>query len=73
MVPKGPAAKETTSDMRTSFWVTTDRGFYFRVLGYGLSIQRDLPVSFSERYGHRRVLRIGAWAVEWLKRRGLPR
>ena len=63
--------------MRTTFFVWGPRwgftGFYFRLWGYGLSFERDAPVLFSERYGHRRVLRIGRWAVQWLKRSGLPR
>lgn len=58
--------------MRTTFWVSHEDGFYFRVLGYGLSVQRNRPVLFSERNGYKRVLRIGRWAVEWLKRSGLP-
>lgn len=50
-----------------TFWVwVPGRCFYFRVLGYGLSIDNDLPVLFSERYGHRKVYRLGRWAFQWL-------
>lgn len=42
-------------------------GMYFRVFGRGLSIQRDLPVRFSERNGYRRVIRVGRWALEILR------
>jgi len=42
-------------------------GFYFRIRGYGLSVQRDRQKLFSERNGYKRVLRIGSWAAEWLK------
>lgn len=53
--------------MKTTFLVRHDDGFYFRLLGYGLSVQRDRPVLFSERNGYKRVLRIGRWAFEVLK------
>lgn len=49
-------------------WCSHESGFYFRVAGYGLAVERDMPVLFSERYGHRRVLRFGHWAVQWLRR-----
>lgn len=56
--------------MSTTFFVWGPKwgfvGFYFRILGHGLSFQRDLPVGFSERYRHRHVMRIGRWAIEWL-------
>lgn len=62
--------------MRTTFlvWGPANgfHGFYFRVFGFGLSIQRDMRVLFGERYGYRRVLRVGRWAFMWLKRSGLP-
>lgn len=54
--------------MRTTFWVGHEDGFYFRVLGYGLSIHRDRPILFSERNGYKHVLRLGRWAVELLTR-----
>lgn len=58
--------------MRTTFFVWGPRngfgGFYFRICGYGLSVQLDVPVFFSERNGYRRVLRVGRWAIEWLRR-----
>lgn len=43
-------------------------GFYFRIRGWGLAIQRDLPILFSERYGYRSLLRIGRWAFTPLRR-----
>jgi len=62
--------------MKSTFFVWGPKhgfsGFYFRVRGYGLSIQADRQVLFSERYGHKRVIRIGRWAIEWLKRSQLP-
>lgn len=54
--------------MRTTFWCNHPNGFYFRVLGYGLAVERDRRVGFSERYGHKRVLRVGRWAFEWINR-----
>lgn len=53
--------------MTRTFWCNHDRGFYFRVFGYGMAVEVDMPVLFSERYGHRRVLRIGRIAVQWLR------
>jgi hypothetical protein len=52
--------------MTNTFWVSHESGFYFRVFGYGLSIDSNRRVSFSERYGYRKVLRIGRWAIEVL-------
>ena len=42
-------------------------GFWIRVFGYGPFIRRDREVYFSERYGYRKVWRIGRWSFEWLK------
>jgi hypothetical protein len=53
--------------MRKTFWVSHSSGFYFRLFGYGLSFDLNLPRLFSERYGYRRVLRIGRLAIEWLR------
>jgi hypothetical protein len=58
--------------VKRTFWVRHESGFYFRVLGYGLSIDGNRRVGFSERYGYRKVLRIGRWAIEWLTAKGLP-
>lgn len=52
--------------MRSTFWCSHESGFYFRLFGYGLSFDIAMPVLFSERYGHRKVLRIGRLAVQWL-------
>ena len=52
--------------MRDTFWQWHESGFYFRVRGYGLSFDTDQRVSFSERYGHKKVLRLGKLAVQWL-------
>lgn len=43
------------------------RGFWFRVRGYGLRVAYGTLPLFSERYGYRRVLRVGPFAVEVLK------
>lgn len=50
----------------STFWQSHESGFYFRLLGFGASIHKNLPVYFSERYGHRRVYRLGRWSVQWL-------
>lgn len=43
-------------------------GFWWRPFGgYGISIERDRPYLFSERYGHRRVWRLGRWSFTWLR------
>ena len=57
--------------MRTTFVVTHDKGFYFRLFGYGAGLEYDLPVLFSERNGHRRVYRWKRWAFQWLTPKGL--
>lgn len=58
--------------MKTTFWVNHPTGFYFRLWGFGFAVERDMPVLFSERYGHRKVWRQGRWAFQWLTRSGLP-
>lgn len=42
---------------------------WFRVFGYGLAWHnRNIhPPLFSERYGYRKVLRLGRWSIEQLK------
>jgi hypothetical protein len=52
--------------VKTTFWCNHESGFYFRVLGYGLAVERDMPMLFSERNGYRRALRIGRWAAQML-------
>lgn len=54
------------SAYRKTFWCSHSNGFYFRIRGYGLSFDTDLPVMFSERMGIRGVLRIGKLAIQWL-------
>jgi hypothetical protein len=49
-----------------TFWHKHKSGFYFRVRGYGVAIDTDLPVSFSERNGYRKVWRVGRVAVQLL-------
>lgn len=44
----------------------TEHGVWFRIFGYGLWIGINSPVYFSERYGHKRVLRIGKLAMSAL-------
>lgn len=46
------------------FWRT---GFWVRIFGFGLSISTDKPL-FSERYGHRKCLRIYGVKFEYLPR-----
>ena len=43
------------------------RGFWFRLYGYGPHIARDRLVLFSERYGFRKIWRLGRWSFEWLR------
>ena len=42
-------------------------GFFFRLHGWGMGIQRDLPILFSERNGYRKRARIGRWAFTVLR------
>ena len=41
-------------------------GFWFRIFGYGLSVS-NMAMMFSERYGYRKVLRIGSVKIGTLK------
>ena len=41
-------------------------GFFIRVFGYGPFLRLDRMVLFSERYGYRKVFRLGRWSFEWL-------
>jgi hypothetical protein len=47
-------------------------GMWFRVLGYGLRVadRRVNPPLFSERYGYRKVLRLGPYSVRFLTPEG---
>jgi hypothetical protein len=47
-------------------------GWWFRILGYGLSVydRRMNPPLFSERYGYRKVLRLGPYSVRFLTPEG---
>lgn len=47
-------------------WYVSRGGFWFRVFGYGLAISNARPL-FSERMGHRRVLRIAGWGISVLR------
>lgn len=42
-------------------------GFFLRVCGVGLQIEKNRPLLFSERIGFRRVYRLGRWSLEFLK------
>lgn len=42
-------------------------GFWVRAFGYGPFIRKDRMVLFSERYGYRKVWRLGRWSFEWLQ------
>jgi hypothetical protein len=52
---------------KLTYYVCYRWGAYFRIRGYGAALSMDLPVLFSERYGHRRVYRLGRVAFQWLK------
>lgn len=47
-----------------------DGGLWFRVFGRGLSISDKVknPPLFSERYGYKKVIRIGKWGIKFLRR-----
>lgn len=50
-------------------WYKDDEHFWFRILGYGLSFTKS-RLSFSERNGYKRVVKISKnWRVNILKRR----
>jgi len=63
---KGKANKRQTAVS----WHKYDGGFWIRVFGRGFSVvdKAKHPPLFSERIGKRRVLRIGRFGIEWLKR-----
>lgn len=42
-------------------------GMWMRVYGVGPHIAKGRGIYFSERYGHRRIIRIGGWSFEWLR------
>lgn len=46
-----------------------DGRFWFRLFGWGFNIADKIknPPLFSERYGHRKVLRIGKWGIGILR------
>lgn len=52
---------------RFTFLCIDPKGFFFRICDKGLSFSLDAPVLFSERYGYRKVLRIGRLAIEVLR------
>lgn len=53
---------------RDTFWCWHASGFYFRVRGYGLAVDFNSRVTFSERNGYRsKLVRIGKFAIEVLK------
>lgn len=51
-----------------------DGGLWFRFFGWGLLISDKVknPPLFSERYGHKNVLRIGKWGIGILKPQKAP-
>lgn len=64
-----PPLKTKRDDLYGRFcWYAWRWGLWFRVYGYGPHIARDRMVLFSERYGYRKVFRIGRWSFEWLVR-----
>ena len=42
------------------------KGFWFRCFGYGMAIDIDAPMLFSERMGIRKALRIGRVRIQAL-------
>jgi len=42
-------------------------GFWIRVFGYGIAVRRD-SLSYSERHGHARTVRVFGWIVKPLGR-----
>ena len=61
--------------MRQSYnlqWEFWPKGFWIRVYGYGPMVAIDRMVLFSERYGYRRIFRLGRISFEWLTRRRAP-
>lgn len=53
---------------RSTYFCGHRRGVFFRIAGYGLSIDLHRPPLFSERNGFKRVLRFGPIALEFLRR-----
>lgn len=53
-------------------WAFWPKGFWIRVYGCGPHVARDRMVLFSERYGYRKVFRLGRWSFEWLTRTAAP-
>lgn len=52
---------------RHAFVCIHPAGFYFRICGRGLSFDIDRPKIFSERYGYKKILRVGRISIEVLK------
>ncbi len=49
-----------------TYLYTCRLGLFFRVRGFGMSIEKDRPRLFAERIGFRRVYRLGRWSLEFL-------
>ena len=49
-------------------WQKTDGMFWVRIFGrrFTLIDKNKHPPLFSERYGYRKVFRVGKWGIEWL-------
>ncbi|MCQ0032564.1 hypothetical protein [Burkholderia glumae] len=52
---------------RDTFVCAHRKGLCFRVRGKGLAIEIDYRRYFSERYGHRKVYRLGRLSLEVLR------
>ncbi|WP_193727210.1 hypothetical protein [Burkholderia sp. BE17] len=52
---------------RDTFFVAHRKGFFFRLRGKGLAFEIDHRRYFSERYGYRKVYRIGRLSLEVLR------
>lgn len=51
----------------STFFHADRHGFFFRIRGKGLSFDIHRRVYFSERYGSRRVHRLGPFSIEVLR------
>jgi hypothetical protein len=69
-----------TQSRRSLHWLVSwhryDGGFWLRIgkrgRGFAIADKIKHPPLFSERYGHRRVYRIGKWGFEILKPANAP-
>lgn len=47
----------------------SDKGFWFRVFGYGLNFTQSWrPMLFSERNGYKKYITLFGWRITWLRK-----